>query len=74
MTETELAFVRDVIRMLQDQASEAKAGALNAGEFERGRRMAYYEVLSLIEQQATAFGIPPKSLGLENFVADRDVL
>jgi hypothetical protein len=39
-----------------------------------GKNFTYYEVLSLIQQQAEAFGIDPKEINLENFDADKDLL
>lgn len=33
--------------------------------FQRGRRFALYEVLSLMKQQAVAFGLSERQLGLE---------
>lgn len=36
--------------------------------------MAYYEVLSLMQQQATAFGLAVSDVGLDVFNADRDLL
>ena len=55
-----------------------KAGVASATDsdrqFQQGRRMAYYEVLSLMQQQAVAFDLPLHNLSLEGFDADRDVL
>jgi hypothetical protein len=42
--------------------------------FQQGRRMAYYEVLSLMQQQAIVFDLPLRDLSLETFDADRDLL
>jgi hypothetical protein len=42
--------------------------------FAQGRAMAYYEVVSLMHQQATAFGLPFADVGLQGINPDRDLL
>lgn len=36
--------------------------------------MAYYEVVSLMQQQAVAFGIEAQSLGLDDISPERDLI
>jgi hypothetical protein len=43
-------------------------------QFALGRLTAYYEVLSLVKQQAEAFGIDVTALSLQGFDPDRDLL
>ena len=42
--------------------------------FEAGRLTAYYEVVSLMQQQAAAFGIGLTQLSLDDVDPDRDLL
>jgi hypothetical protein len=51
---------------------EAASGADQA--FESGRLTAYYEVVSLMQQQAVAFGISLDQLGLGDIDPERDLL
>jgi len=67
-------FLHDLVVLLIERARAAKADANCGVEFDRGRQFAYYEVLSLIEQQATAFGLDLSKLGVPCFHADRDFL
>lgn len=60
-------FLLDLVRLLREQAEEAREQARIGGDFERGYQLAYYEVLSLIHDQTTAFGIDLKSVGLADF-------
>lgn len=39
--------------------------------FQRGRRFAIYEVLSLMSQQAEAFGLPANQIGIEGFEIEK---
>ncbi|WP_214467820.1 hypothetical protein [Microbacterium flavescens] len=44
------------------------------GPFEAGRLFAYVEVISLMQQQAVAFGIDLTELGLDDIDPERDLL
>ena len=70
----ELAFVRDLVLLLKEQAAQAKTMAQEGDEFESGRQMAYYEVLDLIASQALAFHIDFASIELHDFDAFREIL
>ena len=72
-------YVLDLGTLLRQQALEAKstADASRDGaesDFQLGRLTAYYEVLSLILQQARAFQLAPREVGLEGFDPDLDLL
>jgi hypothetical protein len=43
-------------------------------QFENGKHFAFYEVLSLIEQQAVAFGYEKEDVGMKDLDLDRDIL
>ena len=65
----------DVSRELLERAKNAKADAAQSrADYDRGRQFAFYEVISLLTQQADAFGLDRASIGLEGVNADQDLL
>jgi hypothetical protein len=78
MNDTYRNYLLDLGRYVRDAGTTAKTEAESASDddrqFEQGRWMAYYEVLSLMQQQAAAFNLPLRDLSLDGFDADRDVL
>jgi len=65
----------DTCRELVEMAKAARAEANQSGtDYDKGRSFAFYEALSLLEQQANAFSIDRSSIGLSNFNAERDLL
>jgi len=54
--------------------SKIKTGDLANTDFEKGRLLAYYEVLSLIQQQAIVFDLDLAEIGLKDFNVDKDIL
>jgi hypothetical protein len=78
MSDIHKNYLLDLGRYIREAGTAAKGDAEAASDddrqFQLGRRMAYYEVLSLMEQQAAAFNLPPHDLALDGFDADRDVL
>ena len=78
MTDAHVNYLLDVGRELRETAEAAKREA-DAAEgddkpFARGRSMAFYEVISLMQQQALAFELPLAEVGLDGIDADRDLL
>lgn len=71
---TEYSFVGDMVLLLREHAAEIKQGALADTDFEKGRLFGYYEVLSLIQQQARVFGINAAEISMADFDADTDIL
>jgi len=68
-------MVGDVIRELLEMAQAAKTEAQISGSaYEKGRHFALYEVISLVAQQADAFGIDRSDLGLAGVDPERDLL
>ena len=56
-------------------AQGAKDDADRTGdEYERGRQMGLYEAVSLLVQQADAFGMNRDEIGLAGVEPDRDLL
>ena len=78
MTELHANYLRDLGHLLREQGEQAKEAAASASDddrpFQQGRLTAFYEVLSLMEQQAIAFDLPPRDLALDGFDAERDLL
>jgi hypothetical protein len=67
-------YLRDLGTQLRADAIDAGRNQAGGGEFERGQAFAYDRVLSLMEQQAEAFGLPLDEIGLDGLDPDRDLL
>lgn len=72
-------FLRDLSLLLKEDALEAKNRACSSvgtadHAFELGRLTAYYEVVSLMKQQAVAFGVSEESISLSGFDPESDLL
>jgi hypothetical protein len=79
MNELHRNYLFDLGYLLRERALEAKAECQSARgttdeAFQSGRLMAYYEVLSLLVNQANAFGMPIEDLHLCGLQSDRDLL
>jgi hypothetical protein len=68
----------DLGRHIREAAEAAKREAGVAKDddrlFQRGRLMAYYEVVSLMQQQALAFDLPLGDLALDGLDPDHDLI
>lgn len=78
MDERAQNYLHDLVRLVRDQALGARgdrdqAAALDI-DFANGRLMAYHEVVSLMQEQAEAFGIGLHELGLDTISPERDLL
>jgi hypothetical protein len=65
------AYVRDLGLIIKEKALEAKQAKESSRDaanhqFDVGRLMAFHEVVSLMQQQADAFGIPLKEINLDD--------
>ncbi len=66
----EMNFLRDLATLLIEEAQAAKADAAKKkkegqpSDWESGQAFALYRALSLIEQQAIAFGLSKEDIGL----------
>ena len=68
-------YLSDLGPLLMDLARTARADADRTGDpFDRGRSMGLYEAVSLVVQQADAFGLDRGDVGLEGIDPDRDLL
>lgn len=74
-TESVRLMLVDVSRELLEKSEEAKAAAtLSGSDYDKGRHFALYEVISLLTQQADAFGIDRATIGLGAVDPERDLL
>lgn len=75
---TESLYLRDLGVLLKEIALRAKKEALTASPGDRGfalgRLMAMHEVISLMQQQASAFGLDVKDIGLDGISPERDLV
>ena len=78
MTDTHAYYLLDLGQLVREAGEQAKKEAASATAedkiFQRGRLMAYYEVLSLMQSQAEAFQLPLNDLALSGLDPDRDLL
>jgi hypothetical protein len=68
-------FLRDLVYLLRHTGAEAqRKGDAEASDFERGRALAYVEILSLMQHQADSFMIPRDPILLSGFDPVNDPL
>jgi hypothetical protein len=68
-------MITDVTRELLDKVRAARDTATKSGsDYDKGRHFALYEVVSLLVQQADAFGIDRAVIGLAGIDPERDIL
>jgi hypothetical protein len=68
-------MIADVSRELLDKAKAARADAIrSASDYDKGRQFAFYEAVSLLLQQAGAFGVDRAGIGLADIDPERDLL
>jgi hypothetical protein len=68
-------YLRDLGFLLRERAIEARiADGTSSDPFLSGVAYAYYEMMSLLENQAAAFDLPAEDVGLENFDVDAQLL
>ena len=76
MTNTHANYLLDLGYFIREAAEDAKrqvaAAAGGDRTFQYGRLMAYYEVVSLMQQQAVAFDLPLADLRLDGIEPDKD--
>jgi hypothetical protein len=72
MSDIHAHYLVDLGQHLREAGEQTKRDLTSAPtEFQRGRMMAYYEVLSLMYEQAKAFGLPLSDVSLEGLDPDR---
>jgi hypothetical protein len=71
-------YLLDLGRLLREAGEATQRDVAEAtGDdrlFAEGRRMAYYEVLSLMQQQAVAIDLPLRDISLDGLEPGRDLL
>ncbi len=56
-------FLRDLVPLIKENLNEVKSEPID--DYNNGKIFAYYDILSLIQMQAEAFGISTKDLQLD---------
>ena len=71
-------YIRDLGVLLKEKALDAKEESRTAAADQRafalGRLMAFHEVISLMQQQAQAFGLPLEAVGLDDIRPEKDLV
>jgi len=72
-------YIRDVGQLVAEAARVAKSERDELNDSTRrdyaiGRLMGYHEIISLMQQQAEAFGIRLSEIGLEGIDPEQDLL
>jgi hypothetical protein len=74
----EALYLRDLGVLIKEMALRAKRNAVSVSDADRsfalGRLMGMHEVISLMQQQADAFGIAVDEIGLDGIVPERDLV
>ena len=74
MSDVHANYLRDLGTQLRADAFEARDSQSDGADFERGQTFAYIRVLSLMQQQADAFGLESAEIGLADLDPERDLL
>ncbi|MEY4583066.1 MAG: hypothetical protein RL701_7769 [Pseudomonadota bacterium] len=68
-------YVYDLGVLVREMALEAKAKArVDGSAFDAGYVAGFHRIVSLMQQQAEAFGIPIEKIGLDGIDPDRDLV
>ncbi|MDN3506636.1 MAG: hypothetical protein P0S96_05355 [Simkaniaceae bacterium] len=68
-------YLQDLISFIKEEAKEAKLNKTKTpSDFNKGHLMAYYEVISLMKEQAIVFDIDQEELGLSDIKPESDLL
>jgi len=68
-------YLKDLGILIKEMALEAKKEAGdNKTDFSIGYMACYHRIVSLMQQQAEAFGIPFEQIGLDGIDADHDLV
>jgi hypothetical protein len=71
-------YIRDLGELLKEEAltarSDLQKAAIDDKSYASGQLMAFYRVISLMREQARAFGIDLSELALQDIDPDRDLL
>ena len=71
-------YIQCVILLLKDNAKKSKVDADNPKEgdadYNTGYLMAYHEVIAIMKNQASAFGLEQEDVGLADIEPERDLL
>lgn len=73
MKEIENSFIGDLFQILLELNEKSKKLSKDDA-VAMGKHLAYYDVLSILHMQISAFGIDPADVGMQDFNPDRDAL
>ena len=75
MNESMMLMFRDTMTLLIEKAREAKAEKDSSNsDYDIGRLMAFHDIISTIQQQASAFGVSLAEIGLDSVDPDVELL
>jgi hypothetical protein len=76
MTNPQVHYLRDLGSLIRELASKARdiAGADPHDDYAQGQVFAYYEIVTVLLNQAAAFGLSPADIGLDGFDPERELL
>ena len=68
-------YICDLSKLIQEKAIESQRAANESGDlYDLGMKMAYYEIITLMQSQAIAFGIPLDAIALDKIDPDTQLL
>jgi len=68
-------YLHDLGFLIREMALEAKSkSAISRSDFDFGYLAAFHRVVSLMQQQADAFGLPVEIMRLENLDPDEELI
>ena len=68
-------YLQDTLQLIVGDALEAKKKSMEAkDDFNDGRRLAYYEVVSTLVNQANSFEIELRDINLDSIDPDKDLV
>ncbi|PWB39075.1 MAG: hypothetical protein C3F02_00440 [Parcubacteria group bacterium] len=70
-----LGFIADTFKLIKEDALESKNKLKKErNSFNEGNLLAYYSVVSILQQQAEAFEIDLKDISLDGIDAEKDLV
>ncbi|MDQ3262395.1 MAG: hypothetical protein M3Y59_01865 [Myxococcota bacterium] len=68
-------YLHDLGILIKEMALEAKVKAAASGDsFDVGYMAGFHRVVSLMQQQGEAFGVPMKAIGLDGIDPDQELV
>jgi len=72
-------YIKEIIDLIKDNAKKAKLDADNpqknsSSDYATGFLMAYYQIISMMKNQASVFDLEQEEIGLADIEPERDLL